>query len=63
MISDVSFKIFDVLGHEITTLVNGIQSPGMHTIEWNAQNFPSGVYFYRLPAEMFNETKKLVLLK
>jgi lysophospholipase L1-like esterase len=63
VISDVSFKIFDVIGREVTTLVNGMQSPGMHTIEWNAQNYPSGVYFYRLQADMFNETKKLVLLK
>jgi len=68
-ISDVSLKIYDALGREITTLANGMQSPGMHTVEWNGKNSAgqqagSGIYFYRLTAgNGFVETKKLVLLK
>ncbi len=69
VISDVSLKIFDVLGREITTLVNGMQSPGIHTVEWNGKNSAgqqagSGIYFYRLTAgNGFVETKKMILLK
>jgi hypothetical protein len=59
----VKLKIYDLLGREIATLVDGIKSPGEHTVEWNAQNYPSGVYFYRLQSDYFTQTKKLVLLK
>ena len=61
--SFVSLKIFDALGREMSTLVSGYLSAGNHTRQWNAGNMQSGVYFYRLQAENFMETKKLVLLK
>jgi len=51
------------LGSEITTLVNEEKPIGTHTIEFDATSFPSGIYFYRLQAGSFVETKKMVLMK
>lgn len=59
----VSLKIYDVLGEELETLVNGIEDAGNKSVQWNAKVFPSGVYFYRLQAGSFTQTKKLVLMK
>jgi hypothetical protein len=61
--SYVTLKVYDVLGKEIATLVNSTKEAGTYTTTWNAQDFPSGVYFYRLQASTFTETKKLVLLR
>ena len=44
----VSLKIYDALGKEIATIVNGEMEPGEHIMRWNAVNFSSGIYFYRL---------------
>jgi parallel beta-helix repeat protein len=59
----VSLKIYDVLGREVATLVNGEERAGYKSIEWNASGFTSGVYFYRLEAGSFVSVKKLLLLK
>ena len=59
----VSLKVFDLLGREVATIVSEELSAGTHTREWNAANMPSGIYFYRLQACVFTETKKLVLLR
>ncbi len=61
--SFVSLKIYDVLGNEMRVLVNGQKSAGTHTVTFNAQGLPSGVYFYRLQASGFVQTKKLVVVK
>ena len=61
--SFVSLKIYDLLGREIVTLVNEIKSAGSYSINWNAQDMTSGVYFYRFEAKTFRITKKLLLLK
>ena len=69
--SYVSLKIFDLLGREVADLVNEIRSAGSYTVQWNAGNMPSGVYFYRLQARQtdggqagdFVQTRKVVLLK
>jgi len=55
--------IFDVLGREITTLVNEQLKPGTYEVTWDASNFPSGVYFYRLETKGYSEAKKMILLK
>ncbi len=62
-VSAVTLKVFDVLGREISTLVNEVLQPGVHTVRWDASSYPSGVYFYRLEAGDFRATRKLVLLK
>jgi hypothetical protein len=55
--------IFDILGREITTLVNEQLKPGTYEVEWDASSNPSGVYFYKLITSEFTETKKMVLIK
>jgi photosystem II stability/assembly factor-like uncharacterized protein len=61
--SQVKLTIFDVLGREIATLVDGEQTPGYKSVTWNAGNVPSGIYFYRLQTKEFTQTRKLLLLK
>jgi len=56
-------RIYDVLGREVTTLVNEALSPGTYEIEWDGTNYPSGVYYYALSVGEFKETKKMVLIK
>lgn len=63
MNSLVTLKIYDVLGRDVQTLVNGSQRAGSYSIPFNAGSLPSGVYFYRLQAGSFTQTKKLVLMK
>jgi len=62
-LSFVSIKVYDVLGNEITTLVNEEKTIGSYEVELNAMSLPSGIYFYRLQAGDYIETKKMVLLK
>jgi polyhydroxybutyrate depolymerase len=59
----VTIKVFDVLGSEITTLLNEEKSAGTYELNWNATQLPSGVYFYQLKAGSYVETKKMILLK
>jgi photosystem II stability/assembly factor-like uncharacterized protein len=63
----VSIKVFDMSGKEVSTLVNDIKTAGYYTINFNASNIASGVYFYRLSAEgngqNFVSTKKMMLVK
>jgi hypothetical protein len=62
-LSSVTIKIYDVLGSEVATLVNEEKTAGTYEIYWNAENLSSGVYFYRLKAGSYVETKKMILLK
>jgi photosystem II stability/assembly factor-like uncharacterized protein len=59
----VLLKIYDILGKEIETLVNEKLQPGSYSVEWNASQYPSGVYFYSLVAGEFRESRKMILLK
>ena len=61
--SFTSIKIYDILGREITTLVNEMLSPGTYEVEWNAGNYSSGVYYYKLSAGEYKETRKMILIK
>jgi hypothetical protein len=61
--SFVTLKVYDIIGREVVTLVDQEISAGFYAQQWNAINVSSGVYFYRLQAGSFTETKKLVLLK
>jgi photosystem II stability/assembly factor-like uncharacterized protein len=62
-IQHVTLKLYDVLGREVATLVNESKDPGTYTATWDATGMGSGVYFYRLMAGSFVETKKLILLR
>ena len=59
----VSLKVFDTIGREIATVISEEMSPGSYSRQWNAANMPSGVYYYRLQAGSFIDTKKFVLLR
>lgn len=61
--SFVSLKIFDSLGRSVATIASEELPAGNYSEQWNAANMSSGIYFYRLQAGSFTETKKLVLLK
>jgi len=59
----VQVKVFNIIGKEITTLVNEQKQPGEYNVEFNADELPSGVYLYRLQAGDFVKTEKMILLK
>ena len=59
----VKLSVFNALGEKVSTLVNNVVTPGTHTATWSAGNNPSGVYFYRIEAGSFTQTRKLLLIK
>jgi hypothetical protein len=61
--SQVSVKVYNVLGQEIATLVQERLAPGHYSTRFNGARLASGVYFYRLTAGSFVETKRMLLLK
>ncbi len=61
--AQVSLKVYDVLGREVATLVNARQSAGVYVANFDATALPSGMYFYRLQAGSFSETRKMMLVK
>jgi hypothetical protein len=61
--SAVILQIFDVQGREVFTLKNENQQPGIYEIVFDGSSFSSGVYFYRMTAGEYNQTKKMILLK
>ena len=61
--SNVSLVVYDVIGREIKTLVNGEKLPGNYNVQFNGSDLSSGVYFYVMRAENFIDTKKFILLK
>jgi glucuronoarabinoxylan endo-1,4-beta-xylanase len=60
--SHVTLGVFNTLGQEVALLASELRSPGTYQVQWNA-NVPSGIYYYRLQAGDFIETKKMILLK
>ncbi len=61
--SPVTLQIFDLNGKLIETLVSKNQKPGEYSLVWNAENLPSGVYFYQLRTSDYSETRKMVLIR
>ncbi len=59
----VALKIYDILGREVATLVNEEKPPGNYEVVFDGSNLPSGVYFYRIKAGSFIQTRKMVLLR
>jgi hypothetical protein len=62
-VSDVQIKVYDIFGREVTTLVNRQQPAGEYSINFNASNLASGIYFYRISAGKYTETKRMMLIK
>jgi 5-hydroxyisourate hydrolase-like protein (transthyretin family) len=60
---DVKLIIYDVLGREVTTLVNKELKPGSYEVEFHGGNYTSGIYFYKLETADFSEVRKMVLIK
>ncbi len=56
----VNLRIYDSFGRPVEDLMNGIQSPGLHQVTWNAESFPAGIYFLRLVKDKTVETVKLI---
>jgi len=61
--SNVKITIYDALGKSVNVLVNQNQLSGNYNIMWNASNFPSGVYIYKIEAGSFTDAKKMILIK
>ena len=59
----VTLKVYDVLGKEIATLISEEKPAGEYGVEFNGTNLPSGIYFYRIQAGSYSETRKMVLLR
>ena len=55
--------MYDLLGREVSVLINGKMEPGVYNASWNAAPYASGVYFYRLTSDDFVSVKKMVLIK
>ncbi len=61
--SFVKLTVYNILGKEVATLVNTRLNPGTFEIHWDASNYASGVYFYKLESEGFTQTKRMLLVK
>jgi len=59
----VDLSIYNLLGQKVTTLLSEVRSSGIHQIEWNASNFSSGIYFYRLVAGEFTQVRQMFLIR
>jgi len=61
--TDVKLSIFNILGQKVATLVDKNMLAGSYTVQWDAGEAATGVYFYKLEADNFTETRKMMLLK
>jgi len=59
----IKLVVYNIHGRQIQTLVQGLQTAGYHSINWNASNYPSGVYFIQLDGGEFSQTQRVVLIK
>lgn len=59
----VKIKIYNMLGEELVEILNGYKNAGIHSVQFNANEFPSGVYLYKISTEKYTHTKKMLLLK
>jgi photosystem II stability/assembly factor-like uncharacterized protein len=63
MDNNITLSVFDITGKQVATLINEQLSPGKYEVTFNANGFSSGIYFYKLKAGSFSETKKMILMK
>ncbi|MEO6693778.1 MAG: T9SS type A sorting domain-containing protein [Ignavibacteria bacterium] len=59
----VTLKVFNIMGKEISRLVNENLNPGVYSFEFNAEDLASGMYFYKFTAGEFSEVKKMTMIK
>ena len=62
-VAQTFLSVYDILGREVTTLVSQQLSPGTYEVNWDASNYPSGLYFYKLTTGDYTETRKMIMLK
>ncbi len=62
-VGHVTLRVYDILGRSVATLVDGVQSPGAHSVVFDGSRFASGVYFYRIQTGSYVRTRKMVLMK
>jgi hypothetical protein len=62
-ISQVNLDVYNILGQKVAALLSEKQNAGKHSVEWDASDFPSGLYFYRLQAGYFVQTRRMLLIK
>ena len=60
---NVQIIVYDLSGKQVETLINEFQTPGYHSVNWDANNLPSGVYLIRMDSGEFTQTQKVVLVK
>jgi hypothetical protein len=60
---EVKLEIYNALGQKVATLVNAKLPAGKHDVIWQAQNAPTGIYFYKLETAAFSQTRKMVLMR
>lgn len=61
--SNVKVIVYDALGNQIDVIADGVKSAGSHSVKWNATNYSSGIYFYKLEADNFVQVRKMILMK
>ncbi len=59
----IKLILYDIVGHEVVTLVNQELNAGCYSVDWNANNYTSGIYFYKLMTRRFSDSKKMILIK
>jgi hypothetical protein len=61
--TEVSLRVYDLLGREVAVLADGVQQPGEYSVRFEGRHLPSGVYYYRLTAGGFGETRRMLLVR
>jgi hypothetical protein len=59
----VKIAVYDISGRQVARLMNNIQTPGFHSVVWEASSYPSGLYFIRMTSNNFTDTRKVLLFK
>ncbi|HAP35298.1 MAG TPA: hypothetical protein DCQ28_04910, partial [Bacteroidetes bacterium] len=60
---NVQIAVYNILGQKVTTVINETLESGSHTVQWNAQPYASGLYFYEMRSGTFAAVKKMILMK
>jgi len=61
--SNAKIVIYDALGNQVDVIADGVKAAGKYSVKWNASNYASGIYFYKLEAGNFVKVQKMILMK